>query len=107
MIVRQWRGWVARERADDYAAYMAEVAIPAYAGAAGNRGAWMLRRSDGERVEFCALSIWESIEAVTAFAGGTPDRAVFYARDDDFLLAREWTVRHYEVSASAPLNWAE
>jgi heme-degrading monooxygenase HmoA len=104
VIARVWRGWVAPEQAHAYAAYMKEVAIPAYARARGNRGAWMLHRPDGDREEFAALSMWESLEAIMTFAGADVERAVFYPRDDEFLLEREWTVRHYEVSASAPRN---
>jgi hypothetical protein len=32
-----------------------------------------------------------------AFAGDDIDRAVFYPEDDRYLIAKEDTVRHYEV----------
>jgi hypothetical protein len=36
---------------------------------------------------------------VKGFAGDDPDRAVFYAEDDRFLVEREETVRHWQVDA--------
>jgi heme-degrading monooxygenase HmoA len=35
----------------------------------GNRGAWMLRRDQGDRTEFLTLSLWDSVDAIRAFAG--------------------------------------
>ncbi|MGH3328150.1 MAG: antibiotic biosynthesis monooxygenase family protein [Streptomycetales bacterium] len=92
-----WRGWVARDGADAYEAYMNEVALAGYAGVPGNRGVYMLRRPDGDREEFCMVTLWESYDAIAAFAGSDPERAVFYPRDDEFLVERELTARHYEV----------
>ena len=63
----------------------------------GNRGAWILRRRDGDRVEFVTLSFWESMEAVEAFAGEHAETAVFYPEDDRFLVKREQTVDHFEL----------
>src|SRR5262249_23326509 len=34
---------------------------------------------------------------VVAFAGPDPERAVFYPRDERFLVERDLTVRHYDV----------
>jgi heme-degrading monooxygenase HmoA len=47
--------------------------------------------------EFLLLTLWESMEAVQRFAGSTPERAVFYPEDDDFLVERDEHVDHYEV----------
>jgi len=100
VIVRMWRGWVARADAEAYADYMHEVALPGYAGVPGNRAVYMLRRPDGDREEFCMVTVWDSLEAIQAFAGEDPERAVFYPRDDEFLVERELTVRHYDVFGS-------
>ncbi len=63
----------------------------------GNRGAYLLRRDDGERTEFMTLSFWDSMEAVRRFAGREVERSVFYPEDDRFLVDRETTSSHYEV----------
>ncbi|NJD26797.1 MAG: hypothetical protein FIA92_00680 [Chloroflexi bacterium] len=97
MIARTWRGWTAPEDADAYVDYLNETGIPAYRSTPGNRGAWILRRTVDDRVEFVTLSFWDSMAAVRAFAGEEPDRAVFYPEDDRFLVERELTVHHFEL----------
>ncbi|MEO7149786.1 MAG: hypothetical protein ABIY40_07615 [Rhodanobacteraceae bacterium] len=58
----------------------------------------MLRRVQGDRCEFQLLSLWDSLDAVRAFAGDQPERAVYFAEDDKFLLDMEPLVRLYEVA---------
>jgi len=104
MIVRSWTGWTETTQAAAYEAYMHEVAPAGYTAVAGNRGVLMLRRDleDADRTEFTMLSLWDSMDAIRAFAGDNPEVAVFYDRDDEFLVEREWTVRHYEVYGRTP-----
>ena len=97
MIARRWRGWTRAEDADEYLRYIRETGLQEYRDTPGNRGAWTLRREDGDRVEFVTLSFWASMEAVKAFAGPEPDRAVYYPEDERFLVEQEDTVDHYEL----------
>jgi heme-degrading monooxygenase HmoA len=101
VIARTWRGWTRRADADTYTAYVLETGIVAYRATPGNRGAYILRREDGERTEFVTFSLWESLDAIRGFAGADIDRAVFYPEDDRYLVDRELTVIHYEVAAAA------
>ena len=100
MIARTWRGWTRREDADAYLAYLLQTGIPAYRATPGNAGAYVLRRPDGDLVEFVTLSFWESLDAVERFAGREVTRAVFYPEDDRFLVRREEHVTHFEVTAA-------
>ena len=43
------------------------------------------------------LSLWRDRQAMEAFAGNDRGDAVFYDRDDEFLVDREWQVRAYDV----------
>ncbi len=97
MIARTWRGWTMREDADAYLEYLRETGLKEYRATPGNRGAWVLRRDDGERTEILTLSFWDSLDAVRVFAGDEVDRAVFYPEDDRYLVDREPTVRHYRL----------
>lgn len=97
MVVRTWRGWTRAEDADRYAAYVGETGLREYRATPGNRGAWILRRIDGERCEFVTVSMWDSLDDVRAFAGDDVDRAVFYPEDDAFLVDRETTAHHWEL----------
>jgi heme-degrading monooxygenase HmoA len=100
MIARIWRGAVRREDADAYADYMRQTGMEGYTATPGNSLALMLRRDKDEKTEFVMLSLWESLEAIRAFAGEEPEKAVFYPEDDRFLVERDWTATHYEVHAA-------
>ena len=97
MIARIWRGAVAQADGDAYANYIDETGMAAYAETPGNRGAWMLRRERDGKAEFLMFTLWDSMEAVKAFAGDEPDVAVFYPEDDRYLVERDEFVSHYEV----------
>jgi heme-degrading monooxygenase HmoA len=98
VVVRTWVGWTAEEKADEYEAYMHQVALGGYTSVPGNLGVLMLRRpADGGRVEFLMVSLWESMQAIQRFAGDDPAIARFYDRDDEFLVERQWQVSHYDV----------
>jgi heme-degrading monooxygenase HmoA len=98
VTARIWRGAVRREDADAYAAYIGETGLADYADTPGNRGAWLLRRDDGDRTEFITFTFWESLEAIRGFAGDDVEAAVFYPEDDRYLIERDETVKHYEVT---------
>jgi heme-degrading monooxygenase HmoA len=100
MIARIWRGAVRAEDAAAYAAYVQRTGIEGYRGTPGNLGAWLLWRIDGDRAEFVTMSLWESRAAIEGFAGDDIDIAVFYPQDDQFLIERDLTVRHYEVAGT-------
>ena len=97
MIARIWRGAVRRDDADAYAAYIEGTGMAQYRATPGNRGAWMLLRDAGELTEVITFSLWDSLEAVRAFAGEDHETAVFYPEDDRFLVERDLTCAHYEV----------
>jgi heme-degrading monooxygenase HmoA len=98
IIARIWRGAVRPEDGDDYAHYMQETGLAEYRGTKGNLSAAMLRRDLDDRTEFVMYSTWKSMDAIKAFAGDDPERAVFYPEDDRFLIERDLTVAHYEVA---------
>jgi heme-degrading monooxygenase HmoA len=97
MIARIWRGVVRLEDAEEYGDYIRETGFTAYGETAGNRGAWMLRRDEGDRTEFLTFSFWDSVEAIKAFAGEDIETSVYYPEDERYLIERDATVKHYEV----------
>jgi heme-degrading monooxygenase HmoA len=97
MVVRTWRGWTRAEDADRYAEYVAETGLKEYRATPGNRGAWILRRTEGDRCEFVTVSVWDSLDDIRGFAGDDVGRAAFYPEDDEFLVERELTVDHWEL----------
>jgi heme-degrading monooxygenase HmoA len=101
MIARTWRGAVRHEDRDAYAEYMQDTGVAGYVATPGNRGVWMLRRDRGAVTEFVMFTLWESMDAVRAFAGDDPETAVFYPQDDRFLVERDLVSHHFEVVGHA------
>lgn len=104
MIVRIWHGRCARAKADAYAAFVAERAIPDYRGVPGNLHAQVLRRDDGDVTHFLTVTHWVSEDAIRAFAGDDVLKAKYYPEDDDYLVEFETRVQHYEVVAADPAS---
>ncbi|MGI5130645.1 hypothetical protein ACQEVB_27830 [Pseudonocardia sp. CA-107938] len=101
MIMRVWQGAVRTTDADTYAEYVRATGFDAYGRTAGNRGAWLLRRDEDGRTEFQTLSLWESEDAIRAFAGDDIDAAVLYPEDARYLVGGS-EVRHFAVVAALP-----
>ena len=102
MIARIWHGITPTAKADAYLEFLLRRALPDYGSVPGNRGAWVLRRADGEVTHFTTLTHWESTEAIAKFAGRDIARAKYYPEDDGFLLEKEPTVTHHEVYGGNP-----
>jgi heme-degrading monooxygenase HmoA len=98
MIARIWRGITLKEKADDYLVHLRETGLKDYAQTQGNRGVTVLRRNQGEHCEIMLISLWDSMDAVRAFAGENPDRSVYYPEDEQYLLQMEPLVRHYDIA---------
>jgi heme-degrading monooxygenase HmoA len=98
VIARIWRGVVELADAEVYADYIRETGFAEYGRIPGNRGAWMLRRDTSDRTEFITLSLWETMDAIRAFAGDDIEAAVLYPEDERFLVDGLSTVTHYEVA---------
>jgi heme-degrading monooxygenase HmoA len=96
-IARLWRGSTTVEDADRYLDYLRATGLAEYAGTAGHRETITLRRRHDGRAEFLLVSLWDSMDAVRAFAGADPERAVFYPDDERFLVERDEQVTHFEI----------
>ena len=97
MIARTGRGRTRPEDSDAYLDYVARTGGRAARETPGNPGYYILRREDGDRTEFVTMSLWESQDAIRAFAGDNIEVA-FFPDDDRFLVDRERFVTHYEIA---------
>ena len=106
MIIREWRGRTSATRSEEYPRHFRNAVVPDLRRVPGFLGAMLTQRQDGERVEFVVLSRWTSMDAIRAFAGSDPDRAVVEPGAVAALTDYDQTVRHYEVqedvAAAAP-----
>jgi heme-degrading monooxygenase HmoA len=97
MIARIWRGVTREADKDTYFEYLQKTGLKEYASIPGNQGVWVLRCVDDGKSEFTLISLWDSWDAIKAFAGPDPEKAGFYPEDEKFLLERGPRVTHYEV----------
>jgi len=69
MIARLWRGWTTLENADFYERLPRERVLPGLERIEGYRGGYVLRQNSKDEAEFVVLNLFESLDAVKAFAG--------------------------------------
>jgi heme-degrading monooxygenase HmoA len=101
MIARIWRGVTREADKDTYFDYLEKTGLQDYAAIPGNQGVWVLRRVGQGKAEFTLISLWDSWQAIQAFAGADYETAVYYPEDKKFLLEMVPRVEHHEV-LSAP-----
>ena len=102
MIARTWHGWTKAENGDAYTALLGTTVLPALAaGVPGFAGAYVLRRElDGED-EFLVLTLFDSLEAVRAFAGEDHEVPVIEPEARRLLSRGDARACHYEVVVRA------
>jgi heme-degrading monooxygenase HmoA len=97
MISRLWHGWTSVENADAYEELLRTTILPGIHRVAGYRGAYLLRRNVEDGVEFVTITLWESIEAIRAFAGADHQVAVVPPAARELLARFDQTSQHYET----------
>jgi heme-degrading monooxygenase HmoA len=97
MLARVWRGWTSPENADAYEKLLKEVVYPGLQKINGYQGGYILRQDGKEETEFVTVNLFESLEAVKAFAGPDYDAPVFEPEARRLLSRVEPITRHYDV----------
>lgn len=91
MIARIWHGWTTAANADALEHLMCATVIPDFEAreVAGLLQIDMLRRDDGDEVEFTTVLLFDTVEAIERFAGHDatlahvpPDAGALLARSD-------------------------
>ena len=106
MIVRAWRGYASATAPEAYPKHLLESVRPKLDLLAGFRGLSLFRRRIGEEVEYLVLTHWESMDAIRAFAGNEPERAVVEPEARAALVRFDDRVTHYDVLAAAGVQTA-
>jgi len=99
VIARIWKGITRAEDRDAYLDYLNKTGLPDYRSTPGNCGVWVLCRIIEGKAHFTLISLWESLDAIKAFAGPDYENAVYYPEDRNYLLALDPHVTHHEVLA--------
>ena len=99
MICRLWHGRTQRSKADSYAKFLEQRAIPDYRSVSGNLSVAIMRRDEENVTHFVTVTYWESETCIRAFAGEELLKAKYYPEDNDYLLEFEPQVQHYTIVA--------
>lgn len=88
--------------ADAYEQFVTNRVFASLPAIDGHRGAYLLRRPVGDEVEFVAVTLWESLDAIREFAGAEIDHAVVGPEARALLSSFDDFVRHFELAHGAP-----
>ena len=94
-IARIWRGRTTAAKADEYTRYLYEHGIRPLEEKA--LGVQLLREDRASESEFVTISYWESVEAMSRFAGSDPRRIHHLERDAEFLVELPSGVQVLEI----------
>lgn len=103
MIARVWKGWTKTEHANAYEILLREVVYPGLQKINGYRGGYILRQEGKEETEFVTVNLFESLEAVKAFAGPEYETPVFEPEAGRLLSRVEPIAHHYDVTKGPQL----
>jgi hypothetical protein len=97
MIARLWRGWTTAEDADAYESFLRDDLLPQVARLDGYHGGYVMRRDVPEGVEFVTMTMFESLDAVRAFAGEDFEIPVIEPRARELLSHFDDRAGHYDT----------
>lgn len=100
MIIREWRGRADVSNTQAYPRHFREHVAPELAAIPGFLGAELCGRTLGDKIEFVVTTRWRSMDAVRAFAGDRPERAVVESGAVAALTDFDDTVSHYDMIES-------
>ena len=100
MISRLWHGWTIPRNADAYERLLREEIFPGILAREidGFRSIRLLRRDIGGEVEFITDMVFDSLDAVKAFAGSDYEHGVVPPKARALLARFDATSQHYEIN---------
>ena len=99
MISRLWKALCAPSNADAYERLLLGEVLPQLDQAEGCMGAYVLRREVANEVEFVVVHLFESLDAIKAFAGDDYETAVVPSSARRLLASFDQTATHFDVRA--------
>ena len=95
MIVRVWRAQATTDGAARYRVFFEQHRLPGLRRLAGFQKAYLLHREREGGVEIEVQSLWDSFEAIRAFAGADVEAAVVEPEIQAMVTRYETTVTHF------------
>jgi hypothetical protein len=101
-VVRVWKGYGTAEGVDRYCReHFSTTVLPQLQALSGFLDANVLVRSVGDMTELVVATVWESLDAVRAFAGDEYETAVVEPIVGDLLERFEDDVTHFTLAVAA------
>ncbi len=100
MIARIWHGYTKPEHADAYEAMLKPELLPGIGAKQGYKGSYLLRKDQGDEVEFITIILWDSIDGIRAVAGPDYETAVIPEERRKYLVRYDAKSQHFEVTST-------
>ena len=104
MIARVWHGYTKPEHADAYEVMLKPELLPGISKVKGYIGSYLLRRVDGDEIEFITIMLWDSIESIRAVAGQDYETAVIPEERRKYLAHYDAKSAHYEIASTHQMD---
>ncbi len=98
-IARIWRGRTLAVHADEYTAYMYEHGIKKLE-SLGARAVQFFRENQGDHAGFMVITLWDTLDAMTRWAGSDPRKIRHLDRDAELLVELPDRVQILDVYAA-------
>jgi heme-degrading monooxygenase HmoA len=98
MIARLWSARTTNVQSARYLEHFWQSVVPSLQTCHGYLCSSVLVRSQGDSVEILVSTVWQSLQAIEAFAGTDRETAVVASEAAALLTDYDRRVRHYEVA---------
>ncbi len=102
MVTRIWRATATADGAKKYRQHFEHNVMPELKALAGFRQAYLLTRERGGAVDIEVHTLWESLDAIRAFASPDVEAAVVEPQAQAVLKGYDRTVTHFCTLAYLP-----
>ena len=107
MIARLWSARTTSLQSTRYLEHFWQSVVPSLQTFNGYVGSSVLVRSQGESVEILVSTVWQSLQAIEAFAGSDRETAMVASEAAALLTDYDTRVRHYEVAQMDGLTFRQ
>jgi heme-degrading monooxygenase HmoA len=107
MIARLWSARASKAQSARYLEHFWQSVVPSLRTFDGYVSSSVLVRSHGDSVEILVTTVWQSLQAIDAFAGSDRETAVVASEAAALLTDYDRRVRHYEVAQMDGLSFRQ
>ncbi|HXL21383.1 MAG TPA: antibiotic biosynthesis monooxygenase [Candidatus Dormibacteraeota bacterium] len=102
MITRLWSARTTPQLSSAYLEYFEQHVLPELRAISGYVSAQVLTNPSAAQIEILVITVWQSLDAITAFAGPDCESAVVHPAASALLTDYDRRVRHFAAALSDP-----